>query len=290
MAYVRTSRRAPAKRKVRSRRKRANPRFGRHRPVLIFGAGGWRRPKRSKMSPSKKTVRVNRKRRRTRLNPFTSASAKRAAYKRWYGTKYPSRSTRRRARRNPVYSRRRRTYRRNPGFKALGRTFNRQFINTALQFSGGMVAGFAVTPFVYGLLPAGKATPKIIPDKYLGFVHIALGAILIGFVRNKMAKTIGVGIAGAGAYDLLAMNLPDAGIDLNLPPLPRTSPFASGILPAKTESVDASYSTARRPISATARGISASYRPRSLAASYPGNMRPVGMSGSMSYDEPFSDD
>jgi len=76
-ARRRSTRRRPSKRRGR-RRARRNPRFGRHRPVLIYGKGRWRAPRRSRMGI--RGYRVNRRRgrgrRRVRRNPRIFSSRK----------------------------------------------------------------------------------------------------------------------------------------------------------------------------------------------------------------------
>lgn len=85
MVLIRRKRKSsvrPAKRKsvkmvrrasARRRKARKNPRFGKHRPTLLYTRSGWKRPKRSKI---KRAFRVNPKRRRnpmfkTRRNPLS---------------------------------------------------------------------------------------------------------------------------------------------------------------------------------------------------------------------------
>lgn len=303
MAYTTTrKRRAPARRKTVARRKRRNPRFGRHRPVLEFQprgrrGGGWRRPRTktgkiaSMISPKKRTVRINRKRRKTRLNPFTSASAKRAAYKRWYGTRRRARrngSAMMRTRRNPYMRRNRRRYRRNPnGF--IKTLTSQQMLFTGLKIGGGIVAGSMAMPIVNRIVPEENREKW---DRYYGAFHLVIGALLFSMIRNRNVKEIGLVIAGTGVYDLIASNFPKWG----LTPLPRSLPIIDELLEAKPPTngtmglnyrlpvrsgYGMSYETGLRPVSAvaamgTGNGMGLSYQARGA------------FSGDFSDDDPFA--
>lgn len=70
---IRRKRKSTRRRKARRNPRRRKLSYGRHRPVLIKTRRGWRRPKRSRMGIGRKSVRVNRRRRRrTRRNPKLS--------------------------------------------------------------------------------------------------------------------------------------------------------------------------------------------------------------------------
>lgn len=116
MAYIKRKRRAIPKRK--RARKRRNPSYGKHRPVLRYTKSGWKRPKKSRLMG--RPVKVNPKRKRR-------------------------------------VSRKRRAVRRNPQniMKALT---SRKLIMTSVKIGGGMLAGSMAMPVVYRLLPENMRT------------------------------------------------------------------------------------------------------------------------------------
>lgn len=226
------TRRAPAKR----RKARRNPRnrFGKHRPSLIFGKGGWRVPKRGRLIKRGTRINPRRKSRRKarvahviRYNPFMASRA------------MMKRRSRRRVRRNPNI------------MKALT---SKTVLMQGVTIGGGIVGGSLAMPLLVRFLPANITTDY---NKYLGVVHVALGALMFGFLKNKNLKQLGLVIAGTGMYDLVAMNAP-----IGLPPLPRSSEMIDKAFGAGGAS--ASYPVSRLPVSPVARlgvpSLNASYQ------------------------------
>jgi len=231
-----------------------------------------RKRRKARRNASYTPVRTNRKRRRrkARRNAWYNDTAghRKAARKGWRGRKTtkaaPAKSRKRkskRTRKNPVYRVRRRVARRNPVRRrrssrrrmnpvnrlGLRRAFSRQWLMQSLTIAGGIVSGMLGMPLVYRLVPEGNRTTL---RPYLGVVHVLLGSMLFGFMKNKNVKEMGVVIAGTGVYDLLASNI-DA---LGLPPLPVSSSLIDKVLPAPAP-VSASYNVMSRPVSR----IAASY-------------------------------
>lgn len=194
---------------------------------------------------------------------------------------------RRRTRRNTVarYNpRRRRSYaRRNPAKGIMKSLTSRKVLTTGITIGGGIVAGSLAMPLLYRYLPTSVTKY----DKYLGVAHVAIGALMFSFMKNKMLKELGLVIAGTGIYDLVASNAPDLG----LPKLPRTSPFIDQITGSKSKAAlpepsGASYPIARQPVSAAARygaPFAASYQ-QPFGASYQAPGMPIEGFGS---DSPY---
>ncbi len=230
---------ARKRRVARKRRRRRNPRFGRHRPTLIYGRGGWRRPKRSKLMTRK--TRVNRRRRR-------KVSRRRRNYPLSI-THRPNAIRRRRrncaTRRNPVRRYRRRRVRRNQP-RLIRRLTSQRVLMSGLTIGGGIMAGAFTLPAVERLIPADN---KAQFSKWLGLVNVALGAVMYGYLRNKDLKQLGLVVAGTGVYDLVQQNLSEM---LPLPSI-RADALVNKVMP-----MSASYGVARRPVSPVAR-LEASY-------------------------------
>jgi len=244
------------------------------------------RARRKNASYSPKINPRRRKRRRTRRNYWTNDAAghAKAARKGWKRRRASSPSRKRRKRknpaygrsrrRNPVYRRRinRRRRRRNPNIMAsVRRAFSRQWLMQSLTVGGGVVAGFMGMPLVYRLVPESNRTTL---RPYLGIVHVLIGALMAGMLRNARMKQMGVVIAGTGVYDLLAQNISQLG----LPGLPVSNilldqAFGGGAAPA----LAASYPVARRPIS---RYAALAPSAQALAASYQAPGRQITKLGS----------
>lgn len=262
-----------------TRKRRSNParkRRRRARKSILFT---------TRRNPVRRKRRVRRTRRNAWYNDAVGHA--KAARKGWRRRKRrPAAKGRRR--KNPVYRarRRRRTYRRNPVRGIIARTFSQQWLMQSVTISGGIVAGMLGMPLVYGVLPVDMKTPQT--RKFLGLVHVLLGSLVVGFVKNKQGRTLGAVIAGTGVYDLIAENTKTT---LGLPSLPTENVMISGLLPAGGDStppeeqsasymrnygMNASYMVPRRPVSSPAIGT--------VAASYeaPGSST-VGLSGDNPY-------
>jgi hypothetical protein len=177
-----------ARRKRRAHRRR-NPRFGVHRPTLIFGAGGWHRP-------GKKGHRRSRLfKRATRIN----------ARKRRHAVRHATRHNPRRMFRH---------YRRNP---SIPFAIDKVAIG-GLKVAGGLIAGSL------GMSVLGKFMPATVTaqyGKFYGAIHIVAGAVAAATLKNKMIKDVALIVAASGVYDLIASNVSFLG----LPPLPRSNPL-----------------------------------------------------------------
>lgn len=246
------------------RRTRRNTSFGRKRPVLIHSRSGWRRPARSKMARGKKSVRVNRRRRKRRVARRNYPMVIRHAN--------PVRRRRRVARRNPVRRYRRRRTRRNPNF--IKQITSQRVLMQGLTIGGGMIGGAFLIPAVERMIPADNRATF---SKYLGAVNLIVGALMYGSLRNRQMKELGLVIAGTGVYDLVQQNIPQ----LPLPTLRATALVSQVMAP-----MSASYGIARRPVSPVARQLASNYRVPARAgygASYmaPG-MRTQGFAGDTS--------
>lgn len=155
---------------------------------------------------------------------------------------------------------RRRRKRSNPRRTGLVKSLtSRRTLMTGLKVGGGITGGALAMPLVYSVLPAGMKAQS----RWLGLGHVGIGALMVGMLRNRDAKDVGMVIVGTGIYDLLAMNVPALG----LPPLPRSMPEIFGGLQTTGESsldepeeTSASYPVLSAPVSDVAgRGVGASY-------------------------------
>jgi len=154
---------------ARRSRRRHNPRFGLHRPVLQCTGKKWHRKRRSKLFPWKHgkavAVKINPRRRRRR-----------------HATRH-----------NPVLSRYH--YRRNPGNEIM------QAGKEGLMIGAGIVLG------MYGIRAAAHMRMLGNHRKYLGAGEILLGAVVAGSVENRYLRSLAVTVAGVGLYDLIACNV-----------------------------------------------------------------------------------
>jgi len=154
-------------------------------------------------------------------------------------------------------NKRRKRRRSNPRRSGIVKSLtNRKTLMTGLKIGGGITGGFIAMPLVYSILPvAFRQTNR----RWLGLGHVGLGALMVGMLRNRDAKDVGMVVAGTGIYDLIANNVPQLG----LPPLPTAMPemFGGGqALLDEPESTSASYPVLSAPVSDVARrGIGASY-------------------------------
>lgn len=263
MALVRARRR---KRRKVSRRRNAwwDDRNGH----IAAAKKGWRKKKRkSSASPkSRKRKSASRKRRKNPKmlsympNPRRRTRARRrnAGYRR----------------RNPSYRRRRNASRRR-GLQGL--IPSQAMLRQSVQIGSGIAGGFVATPIAHQILNMAGMGQY---DNLLGLVHVLLGSLMVGFVKNRSIKNVGMMITGFGVYDLVASNLKKAEGGYWLPPLPRTIGlselmFKEGDLATvPPESTSGSYGVAMRPVSPVARaGVGSSYESPSMSS--------VGVAGDM---------
>lgn len=240
-----------AGRKRTTRRKRATPRRRVYRTRRNAMSSRTYMPARS--NPTRK--------RRTRRNAPRGSRKRLTVYKR--GNRfYAPRGPRAEApamlkpgtRINAVRRRRKRSNPRRTGLvKSLT---SRRTLMTGLKVGGGITGGALAMPLVYSVLPEGMRKHS----RWLGFGHVTIGALMVGMLRNRDAKDVGMVIVGTGIYDLLASTVPALG----LPPLPRSMPEVFGGLKTtgieEPEETSASYPVLSAPVSSVARrGVGASY-------------------------------
>jgi hypothetical protein len=200
-------------------------------------------------------------RRRRRKNPFTSRTARLASRKRWARRRNPRALS---YLPNP-YGRRRRRYSRRWNARrrfALGRIVPSQaMLRQAVKVGTGVAAGFVSTPVISMLLSKMGLSQY---DNFAGVGQILLGSLMVGMVRNRNVKEVGLMITGFGVYDLVASNLKRADGSYWLPPLQRSVGIMSMI-----PGMSASYGVAVAPVSPVSRaGIAASYSPQVVGASF----------------------
>ena len=187
----------------RRRRAKRNPRgiwdTGIHRPRLRISRGRKTetlRPRSPYRSITGKPLitKIN-KRRRRRSNQGAPAMLS-------------NRRRRRRARarrRNPVLFNRSRRHRmrrrRNPAFNVRA-ILNRQFIMNAILAGGGFAIGIKASSMVAKIPGVGAL------GRFKGVVHILLGSVVAVYAKQAQVRALAGGFAAAGAYDLLAQNIP----------------------------------------------------------------------------------
>lgn len=118
----------------------------------------------------------------------------------------PRRRRRARARRrNPVLFNRSRRHRmrrrRNPAFNVRA-ILNRQFIMNTILAGGGFAIGIKASSMVAQIPGVGAL------GKFKGVVHILIGSIVAVYAKQAQIRALAGGFAAAGAYDLLAQNIP----------------------------------------------------------------------------------
>jgi hypothetical protein len=182
-----------------------------------------------------------------------------AKHSRFFGRRKVMVNPRRRRRvRHNARRHRRFTYRRNPGIKGLiSQLTNKQWLMSIVTIGGGLAAGMGTKTIMLNLMPMMKIDATKY-GKFVGIGNIVVGSVLVAFMRQRIAKEIGVVIAATGAYDLFAQNVSA----LKLMPLPSWQ-LVAGIGAPKTAALSSSYPVNRLPISPVA----------SMAASYPGATR-----------------
>jgi hypothetical protein len=117
----------------------------------------------------------------------------------------PRRRRSRGRRHNPRRSHRR-SYRRNP-FNLKGtfqRLTNKRWLISLAMVGGGIAAGMGVKTILLNLLPMLKLGNQ---TKLVGIGNIVVGSLMIGLMKQRVAKQLGGVIAATGAYDLLAQNV-----------------------------------------------------------------------------------
>jgi hypothetical protein len=153
-----------------------------------------------------------------------------------------------------LHHRRRHHARYNPSVKgAIGSMKNalsKHSIMTGLTIAGGLAGGFASKSLGQSAFSALKLPAS--SQKFVGAFNVVVGALMIGMVKNRVAKEIGAIIAGVGIYDIISQNTP-----VGLPLIPAWD-VAKGILPATTTTVKGSYAGPRISVSSGAR-MSGSY-------------------------------
>lgn len=109
-------------------------------------------------------------------------------------------------RRNPILFNKRRhraRRRRNPSMAASVRgMLNKQFIINSILAAAGFGAGMKASSLV-GRIPGVGAL-----GKFKGIVHILLGSLAVMYAKRPALRSLAGGFAAAGAYDLLAQNVP----------------------------------------------------------------------------------
>jgi len=104
------------------------------------------------------------------------------------------------ARHNPKHrSHKRRHYRRNP--VSLKKILSPSVAISALALAGGFIAGNKIGGMVFAKLPASMR-------RFAGLLSLIGGGFLASKAKNQHAKSAIAGLTASGAYDLLAMNVP----------------------------------------------------------------------------------
>lgn len=114
--------------------------------------------------------------------------------------------------RNPRRSRgRSRRFRRNP---AIGGQLRRVFAPSQFAQIGSVTVGFVAGAkgggMLYDKVFSGAALSKV--RRFAGLVTFGLGVFAASKVKNDLARKAAAGFSAAGIYDLIAQNLPAAGL------------------------------------------------------------------------------
>lgn len=178
-------------------------------------------------------------------------------------------------RHNPI--RRRRHVRHNPFNvkRTLKQITSKRWLITLGTIGGGLVAGMAGKSLILNALPANMKQY----GKYVGAAHILLGAVLVGMMKKKAIKEVGVVMAATGLYDLIAVNVPMLG----LPALPSYDVKSVG---AK---LSGSYPVSHLPVSPVAAQLAGNYSTVARAGYNGGYMSTVKTEGFAGLDNPYSD-
>jgi len=115
------------------------------------------------------------------------------------------RRRRSRAKRNPVFFNKRRRHRmkrrRNPALSVKS-ILNRQFIMASLLAAGGFAIGIKTSAMI------AKLPGVSMLGRFSGVAQVIVGSIVAMYARQAQLKALAGGFAAAGAYDLLAKNIP----------------------------------------------------------------------------------
>lgn len=110
----------------------------------------------------------------------------------------------------------RRSYRRNPAMAVRRSGFGLKSVLSPSNFmqiasvTVGFVAGAKVGGMIYD--KAFATGPMAAFRKFAGLVTFALGAFAASKTKNALAQKAAAGMSAAGVYDLIAQNLPSAGL------------------------------------------------------------------------------
>jgi hypothetical protein len=157
-----------------AQRRRHNPSYKVHRPVIVESGGLFYRPKfHSKAHKGQISSRLHRWNRKGGI------------------------------RINPLHRRRSRFLRHNPALN-LKRAMSMQNILMLTSIGGGVALGFLGIPLI------DRFMPQVVKDQRkwaYGVLYVLLGGFLASAVRNKNLKTLSITIAGMGIYDLISQNI-----------------------------------------------------------------------------------
>lgn len=96
-----------------------------------------------------------------------------------------------------------------PGIKRMNpmQLFSQRNLRMLAGYAAGTALGFTVLPVIYRVIPAQMRNRK-----FIGLGNVALGALMFGYMRNRMAKQAGIMIAATGIYDLVSVNFKAMGL------------------------------------------------------------------------------
>lgn len=103
-----------------------------------------------------------------------------------------------------------RRYRRNPGGAMLKSALSPSNFIQIASVTVGFVGGAKLGGMIYDKAFSTGALAKL--RRFAGLVTFALGAIGASKVKNPMVQKAMAGVSAAGVYDLIAQNLPAAGL------------------------------------------------------------------------------
>lgn len=103
-----------------------------------------------------------------------------------------------------------RKYRHNPGGAALKKVLSPSNFLQIGAVTVGFVVGAKGGGMIYDKAFATGALSGV--RRFAGFVTFALGAFAASATKNPLAQKAAAGVSAAGVYDLIAQNLPSAGL------------------------------------------------------------------------------
>ncbi len=111
---------------------------------------------------------------------------------------------------------------------------SKQFLMNAAVSAASFIVAIKGTKYLLMIPGVAKM------NKFIGILHIVLGGVLVAKVRNPMAKSLGAGLAAAGAFDLIAKL---SGTALGLPTLlgMDSEVMGAAYVPGMTEVMGANY-------------------------------------------------